>query len=171
MMKSVQFEELVKVKTLRHHTDIESVCASWFSRDEIDAMRVREKRLSKKVAAHKKKGEIVFVHGLETSESRQQRRTVVRQSQLVVLLLQEEPWARNDEDPEKLAKAYSDYTSQYVDAAKSRAVAYRPRQSTTKSKAYIPDRRLLPQHSEVDRCSYQTTILRTNFRSHFTLML
>jgi hypothetical protein len=90
----------------------------------------QEKRLSDRVSDLAKHGRMVYVHGLRSIESRRRRRAVLRQSQLLVLRLQqEELWEVNGKQQEEdaaqeRARSYSVFATQYAQAAHIGAGSY-----------------------------------------------
>ena len=95
----------------------------WYSKEELHSIRHREQRLSEKITILERQGRRATIHGLQSSEKRKRRRSIVRRGQLLVLMLQEELWDTCEEvDPEELAMHYTSYAKKYSEIAHVKAV-------------------------------------------------
>jgi hypothetical protein len=124
MKRNVHFDETVQVRELPPSNSVvscEEMESLWFSSEEIADMHSRDRQLARKISSNMN-GPVFRIHGLQTRETRDQRRVFIREGRLLVLLEQENLWENDHKDPDRIARKYSAFTRSHTAAAHKRGL-------------------------------------------------
>ena len=128
--KIVKFNGTVKVRRVNSVDSLtrEERQNVWFSTDDLNAIRNREKQLAKKLSSSKKKSKnlrntLMNEIGLESKVDKMERTNRIQNGKYSVLLEQERQWINKEKpDPEKLARVSSSVSQESLTKAHHRAM-------------------------------------------------
>jgi hypothetical protein len=107
--RGVQFYHAVSIKYTEHVNNMTSdeIDATWYCAADYKQMHKRERLLLHRLASKEEEihhEEVFDAHGLESDESKSQRRIRVREVLLGVLMEQEQQWEDEQRNPERIAQ-------------------------------------------------------------------